>query len=174
MCITLFDPTAHGHFDWVHASPPCQESSICMTGSPRRLEDADAISAAALRTIEHFAKNGTPCTLVNPWTGSLRKRPHMLPHADRMRVVNYCKYGHPFRKRTAVWTWNLCGVPRPLCKKDCDASDGDRQTASAQKGPDRRKGCPGGRDDNFQRTSNLITIPDELATELCMAAEGWV
>ena len=98
----------------------------------------------------------------------------MLPHADRMRVVDYCKYGHPYRKRTAFWTWNLCWVPRPLCNQDDHASNEDRHTASAQKGPDRRKGCPGGRDDNFQRTSNLITIPDELATELCMAVEGWV
>ena len=83
MCITTFDPTAHGHFDWVHASPPCQEYSICMTGRPRRLAEADAISAAALRIIEHFAKNGTPCTQENPWTEAPPHAPARRQNARR-------------------------------------------------------------------------------------------
>ena len=51
-------------------------------------------------------------------------------------------------------------------------SDGHRHLASAQKGADRRKGCPRGRDQNEWKTHQLQTIPDELAEEVCAAIEA--
>ena len=59
-----------------------------------------------------------------------------------------------------------------MCKRDCPVSDGHRHLASAQKGADRRKGCPRGRDNNEWKTHQLQTIPDELAEELCAAVEA--
>ncbi len=68
----------------------------------------------------------------NPESGLMKNREVVagLP----MRVVDYCKYGKPYRKRTTIWM-NTAWVPqRTLCKRDCPASAGLRHTASAQRG----------------------------------------
>ena len=170
--IREFDPAAHGDFDWVHASPPCQFYSIACTRCPRDFARGDTLSLAALRILEHYSERGVCCTLENPATGFLKVRPHMLAHRNRMKVLDLCKYGAPWRKRSAYWTWNLTWEPRPLCRHDCPVSDGERHLASAQKGADRRKGCPGGRDQNDWKTHQLQAIPHELAEELCAAVEA--
>ena len=170
--IREFDPAEHGDFDWVHASPPCQFYSIACTGCPRDFERGDLLSSAALRILEHYSERGACCTMENPATGFLKVRPHMLAHRNRMKTLDLCKYGAPWRKRSAYWCWNFEWEPRPLCRKDCPVSDGHRHLASAQKGADRRKGCPRGRDQNEWKTHQLQTIPDELAEEVCAAIEA--
>ena len=76
-----------------------------------------------------------------------------------MRVVDYCKYGKPYRKRTAIWT-NTAWVPqRPLCKHDCAASDGAKHTASAQQGP-------ASKTDSRYSLSELYSIPAALCEEI--------
>ena len=52
-----------------------------------------------------------------------------------MRVVDYCTYGMPYRKRTSVWTNTDWHPARALCRHDCAASDGRKHTATAQRGP---------------------------------------
>ena len=101
--IREFDVSAHGDWDWVHASPPCNEYSIAMTGRPRDFETGDAISLAALRILEHYSQRGACCTMENPATGFLKVRPHMTAHRNRMRTLDLCKYGAPWRKRSAYW-----------------------------------------------------------------------
>ena len=70
--IREFDVSAHGDRDWVHASPPCNEYNIAMTGRPRDFEKGDAISLAALRILEHSSERGACCTMENPVTGFLK------------------------------------------------------------------------------------------------------
>ena len=85
-----------------------------------------------------------------------------------MKVLDLCKYGALWRKRSAYWVWNFDWEPRPLCRRDCPVSDGHRHLASAQKGADKRDG---GRDQNEWKTHQLQAIPDQLAEEICVAVE---
>ena len=88
----------------------------------------------------------------NPHSGLMKSREVVagLP----MRVVDYCRHGKPYRKRTSMWT-NTGWVPhRPLCVHDCPASDGARHTATAQRGGD-------GSDPRYS-LNELYSIPAEL------------
>ena len=98
----------------------------------------------------------------NPWTGHLKRRPHMVNLTPK--VVTYCKYGFPYMKKTALWTWNLDNwIPRPLCKKDCPVSNGKFHTECAQKGPSRA----GGKVVGTSLTRNqLFAIPGDLVQEI--------
>ena len=107
MGICEFRPEDHGSFDWVHISPPCTEFSVALTSRPRQLPLGDRLAEAALRLCEHYAAQGAVCTLENPHSGLMKSREYMLPHAHRMRVLDYCKFGWPYRKRTAFWVWNM-------------------------------------------------------------------
>ena len=104
-----------GHFDYVHASPPCQQFSIARTtGPPRNLEQADAIVERTLEILRYLQPRYW--TLENPQTGLLKTRPFM---ADiHFTDVDYCKYGFPYRKRTRIWT-NLRDFQGNLCRYDC-------------------------------------------------------
>ena len=106
MDICEFRPEEHGSFDWIHISPPCTEFSVALTSRPRQLELGDRLAEAALRLCEHYAEQGAVCTLENPASG-LMKSEYMLPHAHRMRTIDYCKFRFVYRKRTAFWVWNL-------------------------------------------------------------------
>ena len=115
--------------DCIWASPPCTHYSRARTKAktPRDLDGADALVQKALDIIELY---DVPWFMENPHSGMLKSREvvEYLPY----KVVDYCKYGKPYRKRTAIWT-NTCWEPnRPLCKHDCPASSGSRHTASAQ------------------------------------------
>jgi site-specific DNA-cytosine methylase len=88
--------------DCVWASPVCTQYSIARTtGGPRNLEAADELVLAALSIVA--AMGEVPFFMENPYTGLLKTRPFMqdLPPP---RLVDYCKYGYPYRKRTAIWT----------------------------------------------------------------------
>ena len=73
--IREFVPMHHGHFDWVHASPPCNFYSIACTGCPRDFERGDELSLAALRILTYYADRGVCTTMENPATGFLKTRP---------------------------------------------------------------------------------------------------
>ena len=144
-----FDPAEHGDFDWVHASPPCNHYSIACTGCRRNFERGDELSSAALRILEYNCERGACCTMENPQSGYLKVRPHMGAHKNRMKTLDLCKHGAPWRKLSAYWCWNFVRAPRPLCRRDCPVSDGHRHLASAQRGADRKNG---GRDQNEWKT----------------------
>ena len=114
----------------IWASPPCTHCSRARAKAktPRDLDGSDAIVQKVLDILDFYIT----CSwfMENPESGLLKGREVVagLP----MRVVDYCKYGKPYRKRTAIWT-NTDWKPRqPLCKHDCPASSGSRHTASAQ------------------------------------------
>ena len=79
-----------------------------------------------------------------------------------LRKVDYCRYGFPYRKRTAIWT-NTEWVPeRPLCKKDCPAMEGNKHKAWEQ------QSSPGPR---FTQRE-LHRIPPELCAEIAQYSDS--
>ncbi len=79
-----------GHFDAIHASPPCTEYSIARTcaKTPRNLELADSLVQRTLDIIDYFKPKAF--FIENPFTGMLKKRPlmqHMEPYLRRVTYV---------------------------------------------------------------------------------------
>ena len=93
----------------------------------------------------------------NPESGLLKSREVVagLPK----RVVDYCKYGKPYRKRTAIWTNSFWEPEQPLCKHDCSASSGSKHTARAQQAPSSTTDVRYSRDE-------LYSIPPALCDEI--------
>lgn len=104
-------------FDIIWASPPCIEYSTCMTRRPRKLEYANSIVKRVLEIIDYFKP--TYYFIENPYTGLLRKQSFMsnLPYI----VVDYCKYGYTYRKRTIIFTNKPDIIVEPLCRQDCNS-----------------------------------------------------
>jgi hypothetical protein len=83
-----------------------------------------------------------------------------------MRIVDYCKYGAPYRKRTALWT-NTAWIPeRTLCRYDCAASEGRIHPVRAQWGS-RIEG-------RSMSTRILYALPAELTAEVAAFADNLV
>ena len=119
-----------GHFDYIHASPPCDTFSLCRrswigrklkvhgdTIITHEILDNDEktiglpILNKTLEIIEYF--NPTFFTIENPQTGNMKKYITDIPYAD----VDYCMYGLPYKKRTRIW--NNFGLTGKLCNKEC-------------------------------------------------------
>ena len=129
--IAEWDYTCVGEVDVIWASLPCTNYSIARTrAASSDLETSDNL---VRKTLEIAAALGNPpLFLENPHSGQLKNRGIIeLP----MQVVDYCVYGFPYRKRTAVWSNTGWTPARPLCRKDCHRSDGKRHRAIAQRGP---------------------------------------
>ena len=144
--------------DCIWASPPCTHYSRARTKAktPRDLEGSDAIVQKVLDIILHY--RGATCWFMeNPHSGLLKEREVVarLP----MRVVDYCKYGMPYRKRTSIWTNSFWEPARPLCKHDCPASNGSKHTARAQQAPSSVT------DVRYSRVE-LYSIPPALCDEI--------
>lgn len=103
------------YFTHIWASPPCTEYSRAKTRSPRNLDLADSIVKRTLEIIEYFKPDYW--FMENPATGLLKNRPFMLyiPYY----VVDYCQYGLPYKKSTAIWT-NHSFEPHVCNKKTCN------------------------------------------------------
>ena len=149
----------HGNVDLLWASPPCTQYSCARTTArtPRDLIGADAM----VRKVLDLADSLFCYYLIeNPHSGLLKTRDVVL--GIPMQVLDYCRYGAPYRKRTSIWT-NSDFVPaRPLCEKDCLASDGKKHTRRAQ-----RSG-PGYRN----TLEELYHIPPELCNEIAAWADN--
>jgi hypothetical protein len=147
----------------IWASPPCTHYSIARTKAktPRDLEGSDALVRKVLAIIGYY--ECPDWFMENPHSGMLKGRDVVagLP----MRVVDYCKYGKPYRKRTAIWT-NTDWIPQQtLCTYDCLASSGSKHTASAQQVPSSST------DVRFSR-NELYSIPPALCDEIAGFVSG--
>ena len=125
--------------DCIWASPPCTHYSRARTKAktPRDLEGSDAIVQKVLEIVDHYGYHmqlgGMPWFMENPHSGLLKDR-EVVKYIP-FRVVDYCKYGKPYRKRTAIWTNTYWEPRQPLCEHDCLASSGSKHTARAQQAP---------------------------------------
>ena len=132
--ILVWDHTVYppGHFDVVHASPPCTQYSRARTvGPPRDLDGADLLVQRALEIMEYFQPKYW--WLENPATGLMSTRP-CVQHLGKPYRVDYCQYGAPYRKATHLWS--NCPHLRPrVCTKRCWFFNNGKHTLSAQRGP---------------------------------------
>lgn len=151
--VLQWDYTCLDHVDVIWASPPCTMFSNARTkGCSADLESADSL---VLRTLEIAEGLGNPALfLENPHSGKLKRR-GLLDHLS-MRVLDYCRYDMPYRKRTSVWTSTTWVPSQKLCKHDCASSVNGKHLAIAQQGP------PGPRFTQRQ----LYMIPAKLCEEI--------
>ena len=156
-----------GHFDHVHASPPCTEYSIAKTCGVRDFAKADSIVERTLAILVYF---DPPCwSIENPYVG-LRSRPCMELMNPYLRVISYCKYGMPYRKHTCIWS-NLYEhwQPEPHCSKDSPCA---HMAAGAKKHPlaaQARNKVGDEREIRFTQRE-LYVIPAVLCQELAEAS----
>jgi hypothetical protein len=133
MSVLDFDPAKHlppgTRIDLLWMSPPCTMYSTARRcwGPPtaEQLSLADSMVRKALQVAEEL---GCAFLAENPETGDLKHR-GILDHLNKV-VLDYCMYGVPFRKRTAIWlspgiTWKPA---RPLCSYSCPNSIVDSVT----------------------------------------------
>ena len=105
-----------GHFDYIHASPPCHLFSICRKSNiGRKLKKHNGEIFTMELCIKEQLDEGVPLvnktleilnyfkpkyyTIENPATGDMKKYIHHLPYTD----VTYCMYGFGYRKATRIW-----------------------------------------------------------------------
>ena len=84
------------------------------------------------KTLRIARELGCPIFIENPWTGKLKSR-GLLDHLH-LQKVDYCKYGMPYRKRTAIWTNTGWKPARALCSGDCGHMVGTKHEARAHQG----------------------------------------
>ena len=170
ICCDLLELTAEqclarGPVDFLWASPPCTFYSIARTrGPPADLEATDRLVQKCLDLAKEL---GVPFVMENPWTGKLKSR--AVVAGIPLRTVDYCMYGAPYRKRTALWT-NTAFVPaRPLCSYNCGSSDPvtRRHTERAQWGS-----WAGAGERRSQGLRTLYALPAELCEEIAAFADG--
>jgi site-specific DNA-cytosine methylase len=134
--------------DLIWASPPCTHYSCARTKAktPRDLEGSDALVRKVLELVAHYQH--VDFFMENPHSGLLKSREVVA--GIPMQIVDYCKYGKPYRKRTSIWTDSGWVPQRPLCKHDCPASvGGTRHAARAQQGPARKEAPRFSRDELY-------------------------
>ncbi len=148
-----WDYTCLEAVDCIWASPPCLLYSKARTrGCDADLESADSL---VRRTLDIAAGLGNPALFIeNPYTGKLKTR-GLLDHLS-MKILDYCRYGAPYMKRTSIWTNTTWFPSQALCRHDCPSSVGGRHLARAQQGP------PGPR---FTQ-QELYRIPAKLCEEI--------
>ena len=154
-----------GHFDYIHASPPCCEYSQAHTGNARNLERGDMLAIYSLHLIDALRPRWF--TLENRQSGKLKTRPFMqaLPYAD----AAYCMYSEwGYKKLTRIWH-NIPGLTLEVCNGHCSnmAYNGNGRLVhrcSAQKGPSR-----GTAQDRCFTSEELYRIPPALVETILHA-----
>lgn len=90
-----------GYFDIIWCSPPCTQYSKAKTRGERNLTEADRLVRKSFEIIDYF--NPTVFIIENVGTGLLVERMKDIRDIPA-QFVDYCSYGKPYRKRTAIWS----------------------------------------------------------------------
>ena len=157
-------PYPPGHFDLIHASPPCTQYSRAKTTGERDLSTADLLVGKSLYLI--MGLKPKTFTIENP-VGMLRHREFMEGLAPHRQTLCYCKYADwGYKKPTDVWS-NLNWTPLPMCTATapCNMREGNCHPKTAQRGR-----CKDREQDSFTQ-SELYRIPPALCEEWARSAE---
>ena len=108
-----------GIFDYIHASPPCEEFSMLKTKGTRDLDKAKAIGERCREIINYHCKVNKNClfTIENP-ESSLIQSESTIVGGLACEVASYCCYGYPYRKNTRFWH-NLDHLTLKRCPDHC-------------------------------------------------------
>jgi hypothetical protein len=155
------------HFDYIHASPPCDTFSLCRKSWIGRelkahkgqvftrelfMKDQEAIGVPILNKTLEIIKYFNPkyFTIENPQPGDMKNYITDISFTD----VDYCMYGLPYKKRTRIW--NNFGFKGKLCNKECGYIVNGRHTSNC--------GDPKNKINNFTNTTlrERYRIPEEL------------
>ena len=158
---TTFEP---GHFEYVHASPPCTEYSRALTSRPRDLAVGDALVDKTLEILTYLRPQWW--TIENP-DSLMKTRPAMQHLRAFMKRCCYCVYSddegtHAYRKPTCIWT-NLPWTPRHMCtsKTPCQFRGPSGHPKIAQRGQGRTEATR----KNANSQSELYSMPAALVQE---------
>ena len=128
-----------GHFDIIHASPPCIPYTLLKTSHYRKMikgriftkelheeemKKGDIKVKKTLEIIEYFKPR--LWTMENPQSGSLKRRTFMIEKNLPFYDMDYCMYSDwGYRKRTRFWT-NKKNFSNKLCNKQCGNMIGNK------------------------------------------------
>ena len=149
--------------DVIFSGVPCEEFSQAKTRGVRNYALADRLVEKQWEIIKHFLEKN-PLMLYfieNPAFSQLWKRECAREFANPHKILDYCCYGSPYRKRTRLAT-NSGFIPRSLCNpKMCiSCPDGKTHARTAQKGPSK------GKVNDCFSTDALHAYPEPLCQEI--------
>jgi len=140
------------HFDTIWSSPPCTEYSKAKTRGERKIEEANKVVFRTLEIIRYF--NPAKWFLENPHTGKLKEQRALMADLPFV-VMDYCRFGYTYRKRTCFWTNQKCESRLCLGPGKCQGMVGNKH----------RNSCGNGTPDYTERAIPLQTkysIPGDL------------
>lgn len=124
-----------GAFDYIHASPPCNDYSSLNFFHPHKSSDltyADSLVKKSLEIIDYLKPKYW--TIENPFSGKLKTRPFMLERNLPYFDIDYCRYGFSYRKRTRIWSNIKKDNTFCLGRGKCPAMEGRKHKQGARGG----------------------------------------
>lgn len=120
-----------GYFDLIWASPPCTHYSIAKTRGIRDLEGSDQLVRRVFEIIDYFKP--ISWIIENVGTGLLVERMKNIRDVP-IFITDYCCYGKPVRKRTALWSNKILNLLLCPGKDKCNQMDGNKHKSSVGNG----------------------------------------
>ena len=144
---------ARGSYDVIWCSPDCSQYSRCRCDPsfpPRDLERADALVQRCVQLVQHVQPRWV--FFENPASSMLVDR-GLIDYP--LHIVDYCQYGKPYRKSTAIWT-NLQGwQPRRCNKTNCWAYRNGRHLSQIGRGTLL----------SYRNSKGIASVPERLLCE---------